>query len=123
MKKIILLTVILFISSVNFAQTDTTFTFTYDIIPYHIGVDTVIFESDMIVIDTMELTQEFYQDYKLMPWYMRDSIYINTQKFAKRYIQKGFKKYGTSHVIRFYRYRDVRYIKIPEKIKTKVIYN
>lgn len=121
MKKLLLLSIIL-ISLIGKAQ-DTTATFINDTIPYHVEIDTVLFESDIIIIDTIPLTREFYQDHKLLPWFIRKTVNINAQKYAVRYVQKGFKKYGTSNVIRFYRYRDVRYIRIPEKIKTKVEYN
>jgi len=122
MKKLIILSSLILFIFIGKAQ-DTTAVFINDTIPPRIIVDTVLFASEMIVIDTISIDKEFKRDLLLMPWFTRDSVYINEFKFALRHVQRGYKRYGTNNIIRFYRYRDIRYIKYPEQIKTKVIYN
>lgn len=123
MKKLILFIAFIIVSLTIKAQTDTTYTFVNDTIPAQIIVDTVLFESDWIIIDTITIDREFNQDYKLMPWFVRDSVNINTYKFALRHVQRGFKKVGTYEVQRGYRYRNVRYIRQPATIRKTIVYN
>jgi len=124
MKKTILLIAILFISLVNFAQQDTTITFINDTIPSIIVVDSIIYSSDFIIIDTIDLQgKQFSQDVDLKPWFVRDSVYINVQKFAKRHVQRKYERYDGTKVIRSYRYEDIRYIRQPGTIKIKAVVN
>lgn len=119
MKKILIL-LALIISIGSYAQ-DTTYIFVNDTIQPEIVLDTVLFESDFIIKDTITINREFNQDFELMPWFVRDSVNINQYKFALRHVQIGYKKHSTTQVIRMYRYRNVRYIRMPEKIEKKLI--
>jgi len=120
MRKILILLAIIFTGMVSNAQ-DTTITFIDETIPFHIEVDTVLLETDFIIIDTIDIGMEPVQDSKLMPWFVRDSVNINAQKFALRHVQRKFEKYETTKVVRSYRYRNVRYIRVPETIKKKIV--
>jgi hypothetical protein len=119
MKKIILLTAILFISLVNFAQ-DTTYTFINDTIPACFVLDSVE-QTPFIIRDTLTLGYELKKDYELKGWFIVDTNHINVNKYIVISRQKGFKKYGTNQVIRFYRTGRQLYVRQPQKIKIRVV--
>ena len=106
MKKLILLFTICLSAFALKAQYDTTITFIEVEAPIRIIVDTVIFETDFYTIGTVPYT---FEEDKLSRWMKYDSLNINAQKFAEKYVQFRYLKDGTKQR----RVRIVRYKRIP----------